>query len=190
MASGASINNTSVLIKFPNGETRQIAPGPSSIITQAVIEKFAKQYLEDPVVLWLSESGNHVVVRDERIAHKIGLHIEPENNLPDLILADLGPADPLIIFIEVVATDGAITPRRMQAIFKLTDSAGFNRSQIAFLTAYQSRESSGFKKTFHQLAWGSFVWFVIEPEELVLLQEKFPQSTRFHELASKARSLQ
>ncbi|MCY4498234.1 MAG: BsuBI/PstI family type II restriction endonuclease, partial [Rhodospirillaceae bacterium] len=48
-AAGAS----GVLVTFPNRETRQLAPGPSSIITQAVIEVFARNFLDDPAVLWL-----------------------------------------------------------------------------------------------------------------------------------------
>jgi hypothetical protein len=171
MLAGAAGNAAGVLITFPNGETRQLAPGPSSIISQAVIEIFAKLYLETPAVLWLSESGNKIVVRDDRIANAIGLKIEADKNLPDLIIADLGPAEPLIVFVEVVATDGAITPRRQEAIFAITDAAGFKRSQIAFVTAYQDRESAGFKKTAAQLAWNSFAWFVSEPHSIIIMRD-------------------
>jgi hypothetical protein len=169
MRAGATTRASGVLATFPNGETRQLAPGPSSHIAQGVVEVFAKRFLEDPAVIWLSESGNKVVLRDDRIANAIGLKIEPDRNLPDLILADLGPAEPLLIFVEVVATDGAITPRRQAAIYELTDAAGFSRSQVAFLTAYQDRGSPGFRRTVAQLAWSSFAWFVSEPDHLVML---------------------
>jgi hypothetical protein len=168
MLAGAAGGGAGVLVTFPNGETRQLAPGPSSIIAQAVVEVFAKRYLARPAVLWLSESGNKIVVRDDRIANAIGLRIEADKNLPDLILADLGPAEPLIVFVEVVATDGAITPRRQEAIRAITDAAGFRRSQIAFLTAYQDRESAGFRKTVAQLAWDSYAWFVSEPGIIIM----------------------
>lgn len=170
MRAGATAGTAGVLVTFPNNETRQLAPGPSSFIAQGVIEVFAKRFLAKPAVLWLSESGNKVVLRDDRIANAIGLKIEPDKNLPDLILADLAPQEPLIVFVEVVATDGAITERRRQAIFELTDVAGFGRKQIAFLTAYQDRESAGFKKTVAQLAWDTFAWFVSEPDQIVVLR--------------------
>lgn len=171
MLAGAAASESSVLVVFPNGETRQLAPGPSSVIAQAVVEVFAKRFLQAPAVLWLSESGNKVVVRDDAIANAIGLKIEADKNLPDLILADLGPIEPLIVFVEVVATDGAITDRRREAIFALTDAAGFDRKQVAFLTAYQDRQSPGFKRTVAQLAWGSFAWFVSEPDNLLKLHD-------------------
>lgn len=171
MRAGAAAGAVGVLVTFPNGETRQLAPGPSSFIAQSVIEVFAKRFLEAPAVLWLSESGNKVVMRDDSIANAIGLEIEADKNLPDLILADLGPQDPLIVFVEIVATDGAITPRRQDAIHSLTDAAGFNRKQVAFLTAYQDRESAGFKKTVAQMAWGSFAWFASEPNQIMILRD-------------------
>ncbi len=171
MRAGAAASSAGVLVKFPSGETRQLAPGPSSFISQAVVEVFAPRFLEQPAVLWLSESGNKVVLRDDRIAGAIGLRIEADKNLPDLILADLGPKDPILLFVEVVATDGAMTERRRDAIFELTDAAGFARSQIAFLTAYQDRESAGFRKTVAQLAWGTLAWFASEPEHVLLLRE-------------------
>jgi hypothetical protein len=61
MLSGAAGNASGVMVTFPSGETRQLAPGPSSIISQAVVEVFAKMFLDRPAVIWLSESGNKVV---------------------------------------------------------------------------------------------------------------------------------
>lgn len=182
MLSGAAGAKSSVKVKFPNGDTRQLAPGPSSIITKAVVEDFCIRFLEAPAVLWLSESGNKVVAQDDKLAAQIGLKIEPDKNLPDLILADLGPDEPLLVFVEVVATDGAITDRRQQAIYELTDAAGFPREHVAFLTAYQDRQSGGFKKTVAALAWGSFAWFVSEPANIVQMKDGAKTSGSLHDM--------
>lgn len=171
LRAGAAAGAAGLRVVFPSGETRLLAPGPSSVIAQAVVEVFAKRFLARPAVLWLSESGNKVVLRDDAIAQAIGLRIEADRNLPDLILADLGGAEPVIIFVEVVATDGAITQRRRDALLSLTDAAGFDRGQVAFLTAYEDRQSPGFRKTAPHLAWGSAAWFVSEPDRLMVLRE-------------------
>lgn len=186
---GAAAGSAGVLVKFPSGETRQLAPGPSSFIAQAVVEVFAPRFLEQPAVLWLSESGNKVVMRDDKIAGAIGLKIEADKNLPDLILADLGPADPIILFVEVVATDGAMTERRRDAIFELTDAAGFGRQQVAFLTAYQDRGSAGFKKTVAQLGWGTFAWFASEPEHILVLRRGTDRAALLHRLIDGMRGM-
>jgi hypothetical protein len=45
-----------VLVTFPNGETRHLNIGASSDITKEVIEIFAKKFLINPYVVWVSES--------------------------------------------------------------------------------------------------------------------------------------
>ncbi|TXG97469.1 MAG: restriction endonuclease [Nevskiaceae bacterium] len=162
-----------VAVQFPNGDTRTLSTGPSSIISKAVVEVFASKFLKQPGVLWLSESSNKVAHQDVKLASAIGLDIVAAKDLPDLILVDLGPADPLIVFVEVVATDGAITPRRQNALFELTDKGGFDRSQVVFVTAYSDREAAGFKKTITGVAWGSYAWFMSEPENIVIFSERF-----------------
>lgn len=178
MLSGAVAGGDGVQVTFPNGETRQMAPGPSSLISRAVVEVFAPRFMANPVVLWLSESGNKVVARDDKLAARIGLKIEADKNLPDLILADLGPTDPILLFVEVVATDGAVSDRRKLAILELTDAAGFDRKHIKFLSAYQDRGTGGFKKTVQSLAWGSMAWFASEPHHIITLHDATELPTR------------
>jgi len=166
---GAAAGGTHVNVTFPNGETRRMKPGPSSVITKAVVEVFAPTFLQQPAVLFLSESGNKVVARDEKLSQLIGLYIQADKNLPDTVLVDLGPEHPKLVFVEAVATDGPISPRRMQALQALADAAGFPAEHIAYVTAYQDRSGSPFKKTVDALAWGSYAWFVTEPQGLVKL---------------------
>lgn len=180
--SGGADNTSKVEINFPNGDRRHLAPGPSSMIAKSVIEVFVPRFLKKPAVLWLSESGNKVVVQDDLIAKKIGLEIEADKNLPDLILADVGASRTVILFVEIVATDGAVTARRQTAMYALTDAAGFNRSQIAFVTAYKDRQAPGFRRTVAQLAWRSYAWFMSEPDNLVIMHEGAPNRERIADL--------
>ena len=164
-AAGAA--GSRVLVTLPNGETRQMEAGPSSIITKAVIEVFAKRFLADPAVLWISESGNKVVQRDDALASELGLKIESDRVLPDIILIDLAPADPLVVFVEAVATDGPVTSARRQALLELVTAAGFKPEQAAFVTAFEDRDTPAFRKAVADLAWGSFAWCLSEPDHIV-----------------------
>ncbi len=159
-----------LLVKFPSGETRNMRPGPSSVISKAVVEEFARRFLERPGVIWLSESGNQVVQRDDQLAQAIGLTIQPDRNLPDLILVDLGPVDPLLVFVEVVATDGPVTDSRQTALTTLAVEAGFSERQVAFVTAYEDRNAAAFRGSVSKLAWRSFAWFMSEPDRIMVLQ--------------------
>ena len=168
---GAVAGGVHVLVKFPSGETRRMAPGPSSVISKAVIEIFAPRFLAEPGVIFLSESRNKVVSRDDDLAKSIGLQIRAEKNLPDIILADLGPKHPLLVFTEVVAVGGPVTKERKQALTNLAKDAGFPAEHVVFVTAYLDRSDAAFKKTVDSLAWGSFVWFASEPQHLVRFYE-------------------
>lgn len=167
-----------VLVKFPSGETRRMEYGPSSVISKAVIEIFAPRFLEVPGVVFLSESKNKVVARDDDLAKSIGLKIEAQKNLPDIILADLGPKQPLLVFIEVVASDGPVNFERKRALLLLSQEAGFPEDQVMFVTAYLDRSDVAFRKTVDSLAWGTFVWFASEAEHLIQLYESGPEAAK------------
>jgi hypothetical protein len=160
-----------VVVKFPNGETRRMGPGTSSIVTKALIEEFAPKFLGKPGVIWISESGNKVVSRDDELARSIGLSIQPDQNLPDTILVDLAPKHPLLIYAEIVVTDGPVSEERKIALTHLASGAGFPPEHLAFVTAYLDRSEQVFKRTVTSLAWGTFVWFASEPANLIRLYE-------------------
>ena len=165
---GASKAEDQVLVTFPNGETQRMKPGKSSEITRSVIETFAPKFLNEPVVLFVSESGNKVVARHDELAKQIGLNIKVDKNLPDVILADIGASrGTLIVFVEVVATDGPVNERRKAALELLAKEASFPTNQVAYVTAYLDRNAGPFKKNVDSLAWGSYAWFSSEPDFIV-----------------------
>jgi BsuBI/PstI restriction endonuclease domain/BsuBI/PstI restriction endonuclease HTH domain len=161
-----------VLVTFPNKETRALAPGPSTDIVKAVIEVFAPTFLSKPGVISISESGNKVVARDDQLAKAIGLNILADKNLPDVVLVDLGPKHPQLIFVEAVATDGPVNESRKLALLALAQAAGFAGENVAFVTAYLDRSVQPFKKTVDSLAWGTCAWFASEPANLMILSDK------------------
>jgi hypothetical protein len=166
---GAVASLDGIVVAFPNGETRRLSAGPSSLIAKAVIEDFGRHFLGNVGVIFLSESGNRVIARDEQLAKDIGLKILPERLLPDIVLVDLAPKEPLLVFIEVVATGGPISEDRKAALLKLATDAGFSDDQIAFVSAYLDRGQASFRATAPELAWGSFAWIASEPDKIIQL---------------------
>lgn len=165
---GAASGGEYELVTFPNGETRRMSTGPSADISKAVIEVFAPKFLQKPGVISLSESGNKVVARDDELAKAIGLTIPADKSLPDIVLVDLGPTHPLLVFAEVVHTDGPVNDARKTALLQLAEGAGFPAEHVAFVTAYLDRDAATFRKTVSSLAWGSYAWFASEPDRLIV----------------------
>lgn len=172
MTKGVVSPREGILVAFPNGETRRMAAGPSSEIAKAVVEVFATKFLQRPAIVLLSESQAKIIGRDEGLIERLRLRIDAGRTLPDILMVDLGPPDPLLVFVEVVATDGAVTAVRKEALLRIATDAGFRRQQVAFVTAYADRDAAGFKKTVSRLAWGSFAWFASEPDHLLAQYEK------------------
>jgi hypothetical protein len=163
-ATGAS--NQRVVVRFPNGESRLMSPGPSSLISKAVIEEFTARFLHKPAVVFLSESRRKVVERDERLARRLHLDISAEELLPDIVLADLGPRT-MLVFVEAVASDGPVDQKRKRELTAWAVKGGFSERNLAFVTAMRAKTDDVFRKTASAIAWGSFVWFLSEPDYLI-----------------------
>lgn len=142
------------------------------------MEQFTLNFLGDPGVIWMSESRNKVVARDDEIARSIGLSIQADRNLPDMILVDLAPTHPLLVYVEIVATDGPVSDERKTALTEIAQEAGFRAEHLAFVTAYLDRSEQAFRRTVDTLAWGTFVWFASEPKNLIRLYEGRSQRVR------------
>ncbi len=106
------------------------------------------------------------------MAASLGLNIEADKNLPDIIMADIGPSQAILLFIEVVATDGPVSKIRKESLLDMALNAGFDRKRILFLTAFQDRGAGIFRRLSSDLAWGSLVWFDTEPDHIVIFSNR------------------
>lgn len=172
---GVGASDEGVLVTLPNGETRRLTAGPSSILTRAVVEQFAPRFLQRPAVILLSESAQKATFRDEELCRAIGLDLNVSETLPDLILADLGTEPLLLLFAECVVTDGPVNERRRRELENLARQAGFDPRHCAHVTIFPDRAKSRFRRMAASLAWGSFAWFATEPDHLICFYEGEPK---------------
>lgn len=163
----ASKTATAVSVALPDGSTRALHVGLSSEIIKGVIEEFAASYLLNPTVIFISQSGEKVSVVDGAMLASLGLPINQQTLLPDLLLMDLDPSRDEVWMIEVVATDGPIDESRRKALFDWATAHGVRQEQCRFLTAFSSRTASPFKKAIPNIARQSYAWFLDEPDALL-----------------------
>lgn len=161
-----------VIVHLPNGETTQLGTGLSAIITKAIVEEFLPRFTTEPAVIWISESGNKVRQRDETLARHMGINIDAAVLLPDLIAVDLDSnlRSPLIIFCEVVSTDGPITEGRKRDLLEIAAAGGHPPESVAFVTAFASRSAPPFKKLLESLATRTFAWAMNEPDVILWIE--------------------
>ena len=169
-AQGLQAKVGDLLIDMPDGTRIRISAGPSSQIAKGLIEDFASRHLENPAVLWLSASDKKSFPQFAEFSKSVGLDIDINSTLPDLILADIKTQPIKFLFCEIVATDGAITDARKQELLAIVKASRVPENAVDFLSAFEDREAGPFKKNFSQLAINSFVWFRTEPDLLVILR--------------------
>ena len=170
----AAASTDRVPVVFPSGQAITLAPGESSNITKAVVEQFSRYFLVHPAVLWLSESANKVI--DQTLVQALHLHIDQSKSLPDVILVDLLSPESgniLVVFIEVVHTDGPISQQRKDALETIALEAGFETTHLAYVTAFADRSAAPYRALVQNLAWNSFVWFASEPANIFMLRSGF-----------------
>ena len=153
-----------VTVTLPDGQSRILEPGLSSLILKNVIEVWAPKALKQPVVLTISEPGAKLLVDDELLLAQIGLTLDVRNVLPDALLADIGTEPVQFWIIEAVATDGPITDSRRGDLLAWAERQGINPSDCRFLTAFESRGASVAKRRLKDLGSGTFAWFMDEPD--------------------------
>ncbi len=171
-----------VLVRFPNGATRRLSPGSSSVIAKAVIEDFALRFLINPGVLWVSETSRKDEAADMELAREVHLPINPNELLPDVILVDLGSAAARFVFVELVSSDGPMTEERRASFLRIVEQGGHDVRNAAFVTAFLDRSDAVYRKVASQFAWNSFVWFASEPDKLIAHLDMRERPTRLFDL--------
>jgi hypothetical protein len=110
--------------------------------------------------------------------------------MPDLMLADVGtPHGKLqFVLIECVATGGAMTRERFSALRIWLSANGFSDTPAAFGTVFGDRSEAVFRRSVGELAWGSFVWFASEPDNLIVMLQggAFAVQQTLDELAQRS----
>jgi hypothetical protein len=160
-----------IYVEMPDKTRIRLSSGISNIIVKDLIESFASRHLIKPIVVWISASDKKSYPQFVEIAARVGLKFDLNAELPDVILADL--IDPITFYLcEVVATDGAVTEARKNALLKLVRASNISENDVKFLSAFEDRESGAFRKNFSQIALNSLIWFQTEPDLLVILKTR------------------
>ncbi len=186
--SSSATASGNITVQCPSGPSVVLPPGPSPTITKAVIEEFAPRFLGDPRVAWISDSASKQPFRDAPLESALQITLNAASLLPDVILVDLDPPgrpnEVLIVFVEVVASDGPVTEQRKAALLDLISKSprSYGPGDVAFVTAYSDRQADPARRTMSALAWRSFAWFLSEPDRLIQLHDGLPETKKLSKL--------
>lgn len=167
-----AMDTEGVEVFLPQGGSIVLPAGASPKMTKQVAEVFSKTFLSKPAVVWISDSKEKRF-RDDVLTKAMRIELDAATLLPDVILIDLDPPGRpgrlLVVFVEIVFSDGAVTAERQTALWQLLAASPreYKQEDAAFVTVYLDRGSRPAGRAIRELAWRSFSWFVSEPEHLI-----------------------
>lgn len=145
-----------------NGEVFAFSAGKHNQLQKAIIEEFAPRFAPNSECLYVGDTTQKDLVKQEERLKELGFTITLHDKMPDVVLyrADKN----WVYFIEAVTSVGPMNPKRILEISEMTK--GVESGQI-FVTAFLDFKT--YKKFSEQLAWETEIWLAEMPDHMIHL---------------------
>ena len=145
-----------------NGAEFAFSLGKHNQLQKAIIEEFAPRFAPDSECLYVGDTTEKDLVKNEEKLNDLGFEITLHDKMPDVVL--YSESKNWLYFIEAVTSVGPIEPKRIKEINEMTD--GVTAGKI-FITAFLDFKT--FKKFSDSLAWETEVWIADMPDHMIHL---------------------
>lgn len=158
------------LIKIPvriNGAEFTFSSGKHNQLQKAIIEEFAPRFASGAECLYVGDTTEKDLVKNEAKLQELGFTITLHDKMPDVVL--YSEEKDWLYFIESVTSVGPMEPKRILEIEEMT--ADVTAGKI-YVTAFLDFKT--FKKFSDTLAWETEVWIADMPDHMIHLNgDKF-----------------
>ena len=150
-----------------NGEDFTFSPGDHNQLQKAIIEEFAPRFAPNSECLYVGDTIEKDLVKNEDKLCELGFSITLHDKMPDVVL--YSEEKNWLYFIESVTSVGPMEPKRIKEIEDMT--IGVTAGKI-YVTAFLDFKT--FKKHAESLAWETEVWIADMPDHMIHLNvDKF-----------------
>lgn len=139
-----------------------LSSGEHNILQKAIIEEFAPRFAPDCCCLYIGDTINKDLVKNDELLERLGFNISIHDKMPDVVLyrQDVN----WIYFIEAVTSVGPMSQKRINEIEKMTENVSCGK---IYITAFPDLKT--FKKFAEEIAWETEVWLAEMPEHMIHL---------------------
>ena len=145
-----------------NGQDFSFSTGSHNKLQKAIVEEFAQRFAPNSQCLYIGDSSDKELVKDEEKLREIGFTVSIHDTMPDVVL--FSQEKNWLYFIEAVTSVGPMDPKRIKEIEKMC--RGITAGRI-YVTAFPDFKT--FKKFSEQLAWDTEVWIAEMPDHMIHL---------------------
>lgn len=150
-----------------NGDDFTFSPGKHNQLQKLIIEEFAPRFAENSECLYVGDTIQKDLVKNEEKLRELGFEITLHDKMPDVVL--YSEDKNWIYFIESVTSVGAMEPKRIKEIEEMTENVSAGK---IYVTAFLDFKT--FKNFSETLAWETEVWIADMPDHMIHLNgDKF-----------------
>lgn len=150
-----------------NGDEFTFSPGKHNQLQKFIIEEFAPRFAENSECLYVGDTIQKDLVKNEEKLKELGFEITLHDKMPDVVL--YSEDKNWIYFVESVISVGAMEPKRIKEIEGMTENVSAGK---IYVTAFLDFKT--FKKFSESLAWETEVWIADMPDHMIHLNgDKF-----------------
>ena len=150
-----------------NGEDFTFSPGKHNQLQKLIIEEFAPRFAENSECLYVGDTIQKDLVKNEEKLKELGFEITLHDKMPDVVL--YAEDKNWIYFVESVTSVGAMEPKRIKEIEEMTENVSAGK---IYVTAFLDFKT--FKRFSDSLAWETEVWIADMPDHMIHLNgDKF-----------------
>ena len=145
-----------------NGSLFQFSAGKHNQLQKAIIEEFAPRFAPNSQCLYVGDTTQKDLLKDEDKLKQLGFQITLHDKMPDVVLYKEDTQ--WLYFIEAVTSVGPMNPKRINEISQMTQHVAAGK---IFVTAFL--DFTTYKKFSQDIAWETEVWIAEMPDHMIHL---------------------
>lgn len=145
-----------------NGCAYTLSTGRHNQLQKAIIEDFGSRFAPGAECLYLGDTTNKDLVKNETMLSQLGFDITLHDKMPDVVL--YSPERQWLYFVEAVTSVGPMSPKRVLELKEMTRSVSCG---IIYVTAFP--DMATFKRFAAELAWDTEAWIAEAPDHMIHL---------------------
>ena len=149
-------------ITLPSGVSLELSSGEHNLLQKKVIEDFLPRWGMGAEVLYIGDTSDKYLYRDENKLKTLHFFPIEHGELPDIVA--YSEEKNLLYLVEAVFSSGPMDELRVKRLKRMLENCSAN---IVFITTFLNKKT--YQKYCLSLAWETEVWIAEEPDHLVHL---------------------
>lgn len=153
-------NLEKIPVKLSSDLELHLSYGDHNVLQKSIIEDFLPRFGMGAEILYLGDTSDKFLYREDEKLRKIGFFTLEHDELPDIVAYN--EAKNLLFLIEAVHNTGPMDEVRVIKLKKQLENC---KATPIFITAFLSKKD--FKKWVDKIAWESEVWIADSPDHMI-----------------------